>query len=102
MIEDVLKEIQKQVLKATGGLTLSLGVANNQFLAKLSSQKNKPNGVFVLRRKRQLIYTFLDGVPLGRIIGFGSHKERIFNGIGRNYWRNHLLSQHILEIVELY
>lgn len=82
MIEEVLKEIQKQVLEATGGLTLSLGVANNRFLAKLSSEKNKPNGVFVLRRKRQLIYNFLDSFPLGRIKGFGPHKERIFNGLG--------------------
>lgn len=89
MIDDqatrIMKNIQKDVLEKTGGLTLSLGMAPNRFLSKLASEKNKPNGCYILRREKQKVLEFLDSFPLGKIKYIGPHNERIIRGFGSEY-----------------
>jgi len=43
----VAQEIRKQIFEQTG-LTASAGVSYNKFLAKVASDVNKPNGLFVV------------------------------------------------------
>ncbi|WP_255565829.1 DNA polymerase IV [Mycoplasma sp. E35C] len=42
---DLAKKIQKQIYEMTD-LTVSIGISNNLFLAKMATDQNKPNGVY--------------------------------------------------------
>lgn len=50
-------------------LTASAGVAPNKFLAKIASEQNKPNGLFVLTPEE--VPKFVSQLPLGKIPGIG-------------------------------
>ena len=50
-------------------LTASAGVAPNKFIAKIASDWNKPDGLFVVRPDR--MEAFLTPLPVGRIPGVG-------------------------------
>jgi len=50
-------------------LTASAGVAPNKFIAKIASDWNKPDGVFVVRPEK--VEAFLTPLPVGRIPGVG-------------------------------
>ena len=52
------------------GLTASAGVAPNKFLAKIASDLNKPDGLFVLRPEQ--VAEFVAHLPLLQIPGVGS------------------------------
>lgn len=51
------------------GITASVGVAENKFLAKLASDINKPNGIKVVVPSE--VQTFLDPLPVGKLWGVG-------------------------------
>ena len=51
------------------GLTASAGVAPNKFIAKIASDWNKPDGLFVVRPGQ--VQAFLTTLPVGRIPGVG-------------------------------
>lgn len=50
-------------------LTASAGVAPNKFLAKICSEQNKPDGLFVLPPEQ--VDTFVAALPLSKIPGIG-------------------------------
>ena len=50
-------------------LTASAGVAPNKFIAKIASDWNKPDGLFVVRPEK--VEAFLTPLPVGRIPGVG-------------------------------
>lgn len=54
---------------ATTGLTASAGVAPNKFLAKIASDWNKPNGLFVI--KPHQVLKFIQDLALSKIPGVG-------------------------------
>lgn len=58
--EDIRRELQ---------LTASAGVAPNKFLAKIASEQNKPDGLFVLPPER--VAAFVAVLPLSKIPGIG-------------------------------
>lgn len=64
----IAKEIRKRVWEERC-LTVSAGVAPNKFLAKIASDWNKPNGIFVLSPKE--IETFVKSLPIEKISGIG-------------------------------
>ena len=51
------------------GLTASAGVAPNKFIAKIASDWNKPDGIFVVRPAQ--VEAFLTPLPVGRVPGVG-------------------------------
>jgi DNA polymerase-4 len=51
------------------GLRVSVGVAHNKFLAKLASDADKPDGLYVV--KPEQVHEFLDPLPIARMWGIG-------------------------------
>lgn len=47
-VENMGMAVKARVLDVTGGLTCSVGAAPVKFLAKIASDVNKPNGLFIL------------------------------------------------------
>ncbi|KAF9241588.1 IMS-domain-containing protein [Melanogaster broomeanus] len=63
-------------------LTVSAGIAPNKMLAKISSDKNKPNGQFHLPFDRDSIKEFMRDLSIRKVPGVGRVHERLLDGIG--------------------
>ncbi len=59
----------KAAVKEAVGLNCSVGIAPVKFLAKIASDWNKPDGLFVLRPEE--VENFLRDLPVGKIPGVG-------------------------------
>jgi len=70
----------KARVKSETGLTASVGVAPNKFLAKLASDHGKPNGLIVVAPDR--VSEFLAPLPVGRIWGVGKKAEKRLHTLG--------------------
>jgi DNA polymerase-4 len=76
---EIARRIKEQ-LKAETGLTASVGVAPNKFLAKLASDHGKPDGFVVLLPEQ--VTAFLTPLPVGRIWGVGAKCEKRLHALG--------------------
>ncbi len=65
----IARELQERVRSETGGLTCSVGIAENKFLAKLASDLEKPNGLVLVPRGEA--EEFLAPLSIGRLWGVG-------------------------------
>ena len=70
----------KRDIHAETGLTASAGVAFNKFLAKIASDVNKPDGLFVIPPERAA--AFLAGLPVHRIPGVGRVTQAALEALG--------------------
>ncbi|NEP77030.1 MAG: DNA polymerase IV [Okeania sp. SIO3B3] len=70
----------KQAIRDATQLTASVGVAPNKFLAKISSDMDKPNGLFVLEPKD--VPAFLEQLPVGKIPGVGPRAKQTLHTLG--------------------
>lgn len=64
----IAERIRQQVV-ATTGITISAGVAPNKFIAKVASDWNKPNGLFVVPPKQ--VADFVFSLPVSKVPGVG-------------------------------
>ncbi|MCO4780848.1 MAG: DNA polymerase IV [Candidatus Cloacimonetes bacterium] len=69
----IAQAIKKDVFEATG-LTCSIGVSYNKFLAKIASDYNKPNGIYVVPPNYAI--NFLSDLPIRKIPGVGKVTEK--------------------------
>ena len=53
------------------GITVSIGLSYNKFLAKIASDLNKPNGFSIIGEKEAK--SFLAKLPIGKIWGVGKY-----------------------------
>lgn len=77
----VVSELREAVHQKTG-LTISAGIAPNTMLAKICSDKNKPNGQFELPFEGRAIRDFMRELPIRRIPGIGRVMERVLGSMG--------------------
>lgn len=74
--------LKQQVLEQTG-ITLSVGISTNKFLAKIASDWQKPDGLFVITPSQ--IADFVMALPVEKIHGVGKvtaqklHQQGIYN-----------------------
>jgi DNA polymerase-4 len=70
----------KQRVKSEVGLTVSVGVAPNKFLAKLAGDLSKPDGLAVLPPEQ--VGAFLAPLPVSRLWGVGAKGEARLHELG--------------------
>ncbi|KAF7509045.1 hypothetical protein GJ744_008440 [Endocarpon pusillum] len=63
-------------------ITVSAGIACNAKIAKICSNKNKPNGQFCVPSDRTAIMTFMSTLPVRKVNGVGRVFERELDAIG--------------------
>jgi len=73
-------EAIRAAIRAETQLTASAGVAPNKFLAKIASDWNKPDGLFVIRPHQ--VMEFLAPLPVGRLPGVGKVMEAKLTEMG--------------------
>lgn len=78
----IAREIKTRIRLATG-LTASAGVSYNKFLAKIASDINKPDGLYVITPEQG--ETFINGLPVGRFFGVGKVTEMKMYKLGLHY-----------------
>ena len=75
----IAEEIRARI-RAETGLTASAGVSYNKFLAKLASDQNKPDGLFVITPR--MGPAFVEALPVGRFHGVGPATEARMHRLG--------------------
>lgn len=70
----------KSEIRTETGLTASIGVAPNKFLAKLGSDLNKPDGLTVIESDD--VHGVLDPLPIARLWGVGPKTAERLHGLG--------------------
>lgn len=63
-------------------ITISAGIAPNAKLAKICSNKNKPNGRFRIPNDRAAVMSFISTLPVRKVNGVGRVFERELDAIG--------------------
>ncbi|KAI9825829.1 MAG: hypothetical protein M1832_000769 [Thelocarpon impressellum] len=79
--EDAVAQLREQVAEKTK-ITVSAGIAANGKIAKIASNRNKPNGQFRVASDRVTIMAFMRDLPVRKINGVGRVFERELDAIG--------------------
>jgi len=85
----IAKAIRNEIKKRTG-LTASAGISVNKFLAKIASDINKPDGLFLIRP--EAAEKFIEELPVEKFYGIGKvtalkmHKLGIHKGADLKNW----------------
>jgi nucleotidyltransferase/DNA polymerase involved in DNA repair len=77
--DQIARSIKKEIRERTG-LTASIGVAPNKFLAKIASDIRKPDGFMVVEEKNA--EAFLRELPIARLWGVGPKTEQRLHALG--------------------
>ncbi|MFW6215174.1 MAG: DNA polymerase IV [Alkalispirochaetaceae bacterium] len=78
-IEGSAAELKRRV-KEQSGLTISVGVAGSRYLAKIASDFDKPDGLYVVRPGEEI--EFIDKLPLAKLWGVGKVLRRRLESLG--------------------
>uniref|UniRef100_A0A2K6GTS7 DNA polymerase kappa n=1 Tax=Propithecus coquereli TaxID=379532 RepID=A0A2K6GTS7_PROCO len=79
--EEVVKEIRFRIEQKTT-LTASAGIAPNTMLAKICSDKHKPNGQYQILPNRQAVMDFIKDLPIRKVSGIGKVTEKMLKALG--------------------
>ncbi len=67
--------LTKEKIRQRTGLNCSVGIGPNRLIAKLASEHQKPDGLFVVRPEQ--VQGFLDPMPVSNLRGVGKQTETI-------------------------
>lgn len=70
----------KAKVRSHEGLTCSVGVGANKFVAKMAGKKAKPDGLTVIRAGEE--ESFLSGIPVEKLHGIGPKTAQALEGVG--------------------
>jgi DNA polymerase-4 len=102
---DVAKEIKQKIFETTQ-LTASAGISINKFLAKIASDYNKPNGLYVIGPKSA--EKFVEELKIEKFFGIGKktaermHEMQIFTGLDLKQKSEEFLMRHFGKFGKLY
>ncbi|CAH1797487.1 unnamed protein product [Owenia fusiformis] len=74
--EEATREMRFRIEHLTK-LTASAGIACNTMLAKVCSDRNKPNGQYIIPPRKEDVLQFIDQLPIRKISGIGKVTERM-------------------------
>jgi DNA polymerase-4 len=77
--ETAAKKLKERVLKETG-LTVSVGLASNKYVAKIASGMSKPDGAFIVPPGGE--EKFMRSLPAAKIWGAGGKTQELFKKHG--------------------
>ncbi|XP_078106675.1 DNA polymerase kappa isoform X1 [Sander vitreus] len=80
-VEEAVREMRFRIEQKTM-LTASAGIAPNTMLAKVCSDKNKPNGQYRLPSTREAVMDFVQNLPVRKVSGIGKVSEKMLNALG--------------------
>uniref|UniRef100_UPI0037E91475 DNA polymerase kappa n=1 Tax=Semicossyphus pulcher TaxID=241346 RepID=UPI0037E91475 len=80
-VEEAVREMRFRIEQKTM-LTASAGIAPNTMLAKVCSDKNKPNGQYRLPPTREAVMDFIQNLPVRKVSGIGKVSEKMLNALG--------------------
>lgn len=70
----------KNTIRQGTGLTCSIGVAPNKFLAKIASDMNKPDGLFIIMPEQTA--EFIETLPIEKVPGVGKKTGKTLELLG--------------------
>jgi DNA polymerase-4 len=76
----VIAERIRSEIKRRTGLTASAGISVNKFLAKIASEINKPDGIFVIRPEEA--EKFIEDLPVEKFHGIGKVTAQKMHNLG--------------------
>ncbi|KPP64140.1 DNA polymerase kappa-like, partial [Scleropages formosus] len=79
--EEAVREMRFRIEQKTM-LTASAGIAPNMMLAKVCSDKNKPNGQYRIPAERQAVMDFVKNLPIRKVPGIGKVTEKMLSALG--------------------
>ena len=79
--EDAVTQLRNEISEKTH-ITISAGIAPNAKIAKIASNRNKPNGQFRVANDRATILAFMRDLPTRKVNGVGRVFERELDAIG--------------------
>ncbi|XP_075583187.1 DNA polymerase kappa [Pelecanus crispus] len=79
--EEAVKEIRFRIEQKTQ-LTASAGIAPNTMLAKMCSDRNKPNGQCRITPERHAVLDFVKDLPIRKVPGIGKVTEKMLKALG--------------------
>ena len=79
--EEAVEQMRARVLENTK-VSVSVGIGANAKLAKIASNRNKPNGQFCIPSERDAIVEFMNELPVRKVNGVGRVFERQLDAIG--------------------
>jgi nucleotidyltransferase/DNA polymerase involved in DNA repair len=79
--ETIAEKIRRDILDQTG-LTASVGVAPNMYLAKIASDMNKPDGLTLVPFEQEAIEKLLAPLPISRMWGIGKVTQKKLHSLG--------------------
>ncbi|KAJ5481154.1 DNA polymerase kappa [Penicillium diatomitis] len=79
--DEAVERMREEILEKTK-VSVSAGIAANAKLAKICSNKNKPNGQYQIPNDRTAIMSFMRDLPVRKVNGVGRVFERELDSIG--------------------
>ncbi|KAF8439189.1 putative DNA-directed polymerase kappa [Terfezia claveryi] len=79
----VVSRLRAEILEKTK-ISVSAGIGPNAIIAKISSNKNKPNGQFIVPNNHKAVMDFMADLPVRKVNGVGRVFERELVSVGIN------------------